>query len=107
MQGKIEKNFESFANPRGVNFSSKLGGVSLLFRLKLNEFYFGKSTVKSSLWIKKFRKSINIKSPSLPGSRIEGLSFLKSLSNSLLSGEQSSLSYSLFSVKQSSLLSGK
>ena len=47
MQAKNKKNFGSFENPRGLNFSSKLkrkhvGGVSLLFELKLNEFHFCK-----------------------------------------------------------------
>ena len=42
MQAKNKKNFGSLVNPRGLNFSSRkqVGGVSLLFKLKLNEFHF-------------------------------------------------------------------
>ena len=44
------------------------------------DFTFVNSTVEPSLWIKKFRESIKVKSPSLSGSDIVGETFLKSLS---------------------------
>ena len=42
MQAKNKNNFESFVSPRGFKVSLKMeakevGGVNLLFRLKLNE----------------------------------------------------------------------
>ena len=48
-----------------------MGGVSLLFKLKLNDY----STVRFKLWINIFRKSVHIKSHSLSGSMIVGEAF--------------------------------
>ena len=55
MQAKNKKNSRSFANLRGLNFSSKLkrknvGGVSLLFKLSGMNFTFVNSTVRPSFW---------------------------------------------------------
>ena len=55
-----------------------MGGVSLLFKLKLNEFHFYKQYCQSSIWI--YRVSIHIKSYNLSGSRVVSEAFLKSLS---------------------------
>ena len=57
-----------------------MGGVSLLFKLKLDEFHFYKQYCQVFIMDTNFRESINIKSPSLSGFRIVGEAFLKSLS---------------------------
>ena len=57
-----------------------MGGISLLFKLKLNEFHFCKQYCQDFIMAKIFRKSITLKSHSLSYSRIVGEAFLKSLS---------------------------
>ena len=58
----------------------KVGGVSLLFKLMLNEFHFCKQYCQIFIMDKIFKKSVNIKSPSLSSSRIVGEAFLNSMS---------------------------
>ena len=55
-------------------------GVTLLFILKLNEFHFCKQNCQVFIVDTYFQKKCNIQSPSLPGSRIVGEEFFKSLS---------------------------
>ena len=59
-----------------------MGRVNLLFKLKLNEFHFGKQYCQVIIIDtgKYFQEKYNIKSPSLSGSRIVGKAFLKSFS---------------------------
>ena len=57
-----------------------MGGVTLLFKLKLNEFHFCKQYCQVFIMVKYFQEKYNIKSPSLSGSRIVGKAFLKSFS---------------------------
>ena len=60
--------------------AKKLGRVTLLFKLKLNEFHFCKLYCQVFIMDKEFQEKYNIKNPSLSGSRIVGEAFLKSLS---------------------------
>ena len=57
-----------------------MGGVSLLVKLKFNEFTFVNCTARPSLCIKVLRKCRKIKSANLSVFRIAGDAFLKSLS---------------------------
>ena len=60
--------------------AKKVGGVSLLFKLKLNDFHFCKQYCQVFIMDKQFQEKYNIKRHSLSGSRIVGEAFLKSLS---------------------------
>ena len=85
MQAKYKKNFESFANPRDLIFSLKIeakqvGVVTLLFKLKLNEFPFCQQYCQVFIIDEYFQEKYNIKSHSLSGSRIVGEAFIKSSS---------------------------
>ena len=60
--------------------ANKVGGVNLLFKLKLTEFHFCKQYRQIFIMDQKIRKNTGIKRPSLFGSRIVGEAFLKSFS---------------------------
>ena len=62
-----------------VSLQIRVGGVSRLFKMKLNEFHFCKQYC-IFLWINIYRKNINIKCPSLSASRIVGEAFFQSSS---------------------------
>ena len=53
----------------------KVGGVSLLSKLKLNEFHFCKKYCQVFITDKYFQEKYNIKSHSLSGSRMVGEAF--------------------------------
>ena len=57
-----------------------MGGVSLLIKLKLNEFHFCKQYYQVFIMNKPFQERYKYKESSPPGFRIVGEAFLKSLS---------------------------
>ena len=52
-----------------------MGGVSLLFKLKLNEFHFCKQYCQILIMVKYFQEKFNITSHSLSSSRMVGEAF--------------------------------
>ena len=91
MQAENKQNVGSYANPGGLILSSKLkrknvGGVSLLYTLKLNEFYFCKQCCQVFIMEQTFSEKCNITRHGLSGSRMVGEAFSKSLSINFIKG---------------------